>query len=141
MMFNAIIIADLIRIDWEEQQEKEHLAKESQESEHLKRIEQQQKKFLAKLDTEDRYIYQCHQILAAVVPENPNYRAQVSKILLEYVPALVGEENSSRVVEQIVDNCSVDDLREIMQNYDQLKFCAEKFKKVLQEDANAEQQA
>ena len=141
MMFNAIIIADLIRIDWEEQQEKEHLAKESQESEHLKRIEQQQEKFLAKLDTEDRYIYQCHQILAAVVPENPNYRAQVSKILLEYVPALVGEENSSRVVEQIVDNCSVDDLREIMQNYDQLKFCAEKFKKVLQEDANAEQQA
>ena len=40
MMFNASIIADLIRIDWEEQQEKEHLAKESQESEHLKRIEQ-----------------------------------------------------------------------------------------------------
>ena len=47
MIDEAIRVADLIRIDWKEQQEKEQLVKESPESERLKRIEQQQKEFLA----------------------------------------------------------------------------------------------
>ena len=47
MIDEAIRVADLIRMDWKEQQGKEQLVKESPESERLKRIEQQQKKFLA----------------------------------------------------------------------------------------------
>ena len=64
---------------------------------------QEQKEFLQKLDTPDRYLYQCQQILAAIVPENPNYRAQVSQILIEYNTEIVGEERAAKVTEMIVE--------------------------------------
>ena len=56
------------------------------------------------------------------MPGNPNYRAQVSEIFNEYVPALIDEnEYASKITEEIVDSCSIEDLREIMQSYEQLK--------------------
>lgn len=64
---------------------------------------------------EQRYLMSCHQILTAVVPENPNYKEQVGTVLFEYIQHLIGNK-APKVTGMLID-LPIDDIKMIMQDW------------------------
>jgi len=67
------------------------------------------------LSIDQRYLVSCHQILAAIVPENPNYKDQVGTVLFEYIQQLIGAK-APKVTGMLID-LPIDDIKMIMQDW------------------------
>jgi hypothetical protein len=72
------------------------------------------------MSMQDRYLYSCHQILPAIVPENPNYRTQVGTIFYEFIDLLIGAERAPKVTGMLID-LPIDDIKLIMQDWSLLQ--------------------
>ena len=68
---------------------------------------------------EQRYLYACHQILAAVVPENVNYKDQVGTVLYDFITHIVGPK-APKVTGMLID-LPIDDIKLIMQDWSLLQ--------------------
>lgn len=49
------------------------------------------------------YLAATLQILPAVVPQNPNYKAQVGEIIYEYVEKIAGESKAPKITGMLID--------------------------------------
>lgn len=75
-------------------------------------VQQQQ---MAQMTIEQRYLMACHQIISAVVPENPNYKDQVGTVLYEYITQIVGPK-APKVTGMLID-LPIEDIKLIMQDW------------------------
>lgn len=75
----------------------------------------QQQQQMAQMTIDQRYLISCHQILPAVVPENPNYKDQVGTVLYEYIQQLIGNK-APKVTGMLID-LPIDDIKLIMQDW------------------------
>jgi len=74
-----------------------------------------QRSQMSQMSIEQRYIMACHQILAAVMPENPNYKDQVGTVLYEYIAQIVGPK-APKVTGMLID-LPIEDIKLIMQDW------------------------
>jgi hypothetical protein len=72
------------------------------------------------MSLDNRYLYSCHQILPAIVAENPNYRTQVGTIFYEFIDALIGAEKAPKVTGMLID-LPIEDIKLIMQDFSLLQ--------------------
>jgi len=70
---------------------------------------------MSQMTLDQRYLLSCHQILPAVVPENPNYKDQVGTVLYEYIQQLIGGK-APKVTGMLID-LPIDDIKLIMQDW------------------------
>lgn len=71
------------------------------------------------MSQEQRYLMACHQIIPAVVPENPNYKDQVGTVLYEHINNLVGAK-APKVTGMLID-LPIEDIKLIMQDWSLLQ--------------------
>ena len=71
---------------------------------------------MQQLPIEQRYAAYCHQIVNAVVPENPNYKDQVGTCLYEFITHIVGPTKAPKVTGMLID-LPIDDVKLIMQDW------------------------
>ena len=71
------------------------------------------------MSQEQRYLMACHQIIPAVVPENPNYKDQVGTVLYEHINTLVGGK-APKVTGMLID-LPIEDIKLIMQDWSLLQ--------------------
>ena len=69
---------------------------------------------------DQRYLYSCHQMLPAIVAENPNYRTQVGTIFYEYIDQLIGADKAPKVTGMLID-LPIEDIKLIMQDFSLLQ--------------------
>ena len=72
------------------------------------------------MSIEQKYLLACHQMLPALVPENPNYRTQVGTIFYEYIDQLIGSEKAPKVTGMLID-LPIEDIKLIMQDFSLLQ--------------------
>ena len=72
------------------------------------------------MSLDNRYLYSCHQILPAIVAENPNYRTQVGTIFYEFIDALIGAEKAPKVTGMLIE-LPIEDIKLIMQDFSLLQ--------------------
>jgi len=70
---------------------------------------------MSQMSIEQRYLMACHQIINAVIPENPNYKDQVGTILYEYITTIVGPK-APKVTGMLID-LPIEDIKLIMQDW------------------------
>ena len=67
------------------------------------------------LSLDQRYLMNCHQIINAVTPENPNYKDQVGTVLYEFINQLVGAK-APKVTGMLID-LPIEDIKHVMQDW------------------------
>lgn len=77
--------------------------------------QQQQQQQMSQMSIEQRYLMACHQIIQAVIPENPNYKDQVGTVLYEYITQIVGPK-APKVTGMLID-LPIEDIKLIMQDW------------------------
>ena len=52
---------------------------------------------------QQRYLNRCHQILGAIVPEDPNFLTEVRTIFKEIIDEMIGAEHAPKVTDKLID--------------------------------------
>ena len=91
------------------------MQQQMQQQMHPQQMQQQMAAQAQNLPIDQRYLQSCHQILAAIVPENPNYKDQVGTVLFEYIQQLIGSK-APKVTGMLID-LPIDDIKLIMQDW------------------------
>ena len=67
------------------------------------------------------YNQQGTNLTPAVVPHNPNFKAQVGEFIYEFVEAMAGEERAPKITGMLID-LPMQDIRAFLVDYGRLQF-------------------
>lgn len=60
-------------------------------------------------------------IIPAVVPQNPNYKAQVGEFIYEYVEQIAGDEKAPKITGMLID-LPIGDIQQYLADFGRLQF-------------------
>lgn len=69
------------------------------------------------MSIDQHFLTECHKILPAMVPDNPNHKDQAGTVFFEFVKRILSPEKAPKITGMLID-LQLNDIKSMMTNYD-----------------------